>query len=302
MGNNCNSNIVYLSHQMRSSAPLGVNFVELSAKEVSFRYVPRRNVQTSLIVTNKTSKRVAFKIRTTAPKSYTVNPNHSVLGPHSSETINITMMPMELSVDSAPLNDKFQVQAIEVEDLTDHTKLNDLWRTVSESSSHVQVLKLPVKLVRGEYIPSIDEASPHEESSFIVSPADVNAARREQFSFHGDVSALQGKGDAPLQAPYVEASRSSPMKINPIPVQVDSKLKETYEQLLQKLETMRRNIAKIEEEKRKVDEKVAASRDQLRRNMVRSKAVDDVKTFTIWHVIIVAIACLIIGAFLSNTQ
>lgn len=58
---------------------------------------------------NKTSGYVAFKVKTTAPKSYLVRPSAATLGPHSREEVTIILQPP-----GEGQNHRFLVQAVQV--------------------------------------------------------------------------------------------------------------------------------------------------------------------------------------------
>ncbi|CAE7731708.1 VAPA [Symbiodinium pilosum] len=62
-----------------------------------------------LRLTNKTSGPVAFKVKTTAPKSYLVRPSAATLSPHGSEEVTIILQPP-----GEGQNHRFLVQAVAV--------------------------------------------------------------------------------------------------------------------------------------------------------------------------------------------
>ncbi|CAK9035944.1 unnamed protein product [Durusdinium trenchii] len=62
-----------------------------------------------LMLINKTSGYVAFKVKTTAPKSYLVRPSAATLGPHSREEVTIILQPP-----GEGQNHRFLVQAVQV--------------------------------------------------------------------------------------------------------------------------------------------------------------------------------------------
>ncbi|CAJ1335497.1 unnamed protein product [Effrenium voratum] len=62
-----------------------------------------------LMLINKTSGHVAFKVKTTAPKSYLVRPSASTLSPHGREEVTIILQPP-----GEGQNHRFLVQAVQV--------------------------------------------------------------------------------------------------------------------------------------------------------------------------------------------
>ncbi|KAJ3706730.1 hypothetical protein LUZ61_010435 [Rhynchospora tenuis] len=69
-------------------------------------------------LTNKTDKYVAFKVKTTNPKKYSVRPNTGVVQPGSTCNVTVTMLaPKEIPQDYH-CKDKFLVQSVVVEEGT----------------------------------------------------------------------------------------------------------------------------------------------------------------------------------------
>lgn len=62
---------------------------------VDFEYSPRCTVTSSIVLTSVASGNIAFKVKTTAPKSYIVRPNQGVLLPNESKDLIITMQPLQ---------------------------------------------------------------------------------------------------------------------------------------------------------------------------------------------------------------
>ncbi|CAL1157354.1 unnamed protein product [Cladocopium goreaui] len=62
-----------------------------------------------LMLSNKTSGYVAFKVKTTAPRSYLVRPSAATLGPHCKEEVTIILQPP-----GEGQNHRFLVQAVQV--------------------------------------------------------------------------------------------------------------------------------------------------------------------------------------------
>eukprot|EP00931_Biecheleriopsis_adriatica_P123070 TRINITY_DN98128_c0_g1_i1.p1 TRINITY_DN98128_c0_g1~~TRINITY_DN98128_c0_g1_i1.p1 ORF type:complete len:222 (+),score=18.65 TRINITY_DN98128_c0_g1_i1:117-782(+) len=71
--------------------------------------------KTWLTLTNKTDGPVAFKVKTTAPKSYLVRPSSATLKPHEAVGIEIIVSPSGAGPAEKPSNHRFLVQAIQVD-------------------------------------------------------------------------------------------------------------------------------------------------------------------------------------------
>jgi len=63
------------------------------SNELRFKGPFDDDVTVSLIIRNPTEKRIAFKIKTTAPKRYCVKPNSGVLDPAQSMKVNVLLQP-----------------------------------------------------------------------------------------------------------------------------------------------------------------------------------------------------------------
>jgi hypothetical protein len=83
---------------------------------LTFRFEPRRHVPTTLTMTNTTTKRVAFKVKTTNPKKYTVRPSSGLVEGKASKDIVITLNAQKETNPSVVQNcrDKFLIQTTEV--------------------------------------------------------------------------------------------------------------------------------------------------------------------------------------------
>lgn len=73
---------------------------------------PFNNVVTSeLRLANKTDNRVAFKVKTTAPKRYCVRPNSGLIEPNSQTAVSVMLQPFAYNPDEKN-NHKFMVQSL----------------------------------------------------------------------------------------------------------------------------------------------------------------------------------------------
>lgn len=69
------------------------------AKEIQFKSntVSDDNVSKLTLQNLSTSRCIAFKIKTTAPKNYVVKPNQGIIDCESTVTVDITFCPSEVS-------------------------------------------------------------------------------------------------------------------------------------------------------------------------------------------------------------
>lgn len=95
-----------------------------------------------IVLKNTTELPMAFKVKTTAPKSYCVRPNASILEPGSSVEISVILQAFS---DPLPKNykckDKFLLVSLPCPDLTDASKVGDMWSDLEDRYKDSIVLK-----------------------------------------------------------------------------------------------------------------------------------------------------------------
>lgn len=124
--------------------PLGGLIVDPS-NELRFRGPFDDYVTVSLTIRNPTSKRVAFKIKTTAPKRYCVKPNSGVLDPEQIMKVNVLLQPFNYDP-SEKNKHKFMVQYLYLNEEEMQLSVNDIlnmWKDVSAS----RLLDLKLKCI-----------------------------------------------------------------------------------------------------------------------------------------------------------
>jgi len=98
------------------------------AQELKFRGPFTQPVTSHMSLKNPTEKKVAFKIKTTAPKKYCVRPNCGVVEPKSSVEIAICLQPFVFDPNEKNKH-KFMVQSMNVPD--GEINVEQLWKEVS---------------------------------------------------------------------------------------------------------------------------------------------------------------------------
>ncbi|RWS08142.1 VAMP-associated protein involved in inositol metabolism-like protein [Dinothrombium tinctorium] len=74
---------------------------------------PYNEVVTSYLkLTNPSTKRVCFKVKTTAPKRYCVRPNNGIIEPKGNTTIAVMLQPFDIENQSDKNKHKFMVQTV----------------------------------------------------------------------------------------------------------------------------------------------------------------------------------------------
>lgn len=117
------------------------------AQKLTFDFKNQQNVEEKLTIKNTTNTPVAFKVKTTAPRSYLVRPSAELLPQGGSMDVTIILQPGSL-VDSAgnrivdPTTHRFLVQAVGVEAGRTTNLSKEDW--VAMPKGNIQEFKLAV--------------------------------------------------------------------------------------------------------------------------------------------------------------
>jgi hypothetical protein len=65
--------------------------VDVAPEELRFRFVLGKQMLSTMTVTNSSPQRVAFKVKTTAPKKYVVRPSSGVVEANSTQAVQVIM-------------------------------------------------------------------------------------------------------------------------------------------------------------------------------------------------------------------
>ncbi|RNA17534.1 vesicle-associated membrane -associated A isoform X1 [Brachionus plicatilis] len=107
--------------------PLGGLVLDPS-NELKFRGPFDDYVTVSLVIKNPTEKRIAFKIKTTAPKRYCVKPNSGVLDSQQSMKVNVLLQPFNYDPNEKNKH-KFMVQYMYLNESEMQLSVNDILNT-----------------------------------------------------------------------------------------------------------------------------------------------------------------------------
>ncbi|KAJ7505249.1 PapD-like protein [Mycena galericulata] len=125
-------------------------------------------VKRSLTITNHNAQPVAFKVKTTAPRLYTVRPNSGRVDPGQSLDVLVMLQPLK---DEPPLNakckDKFLVQSTLITPGKEAMPLQDIWSGADETEENKCTLP-----AEGQTLVEEDEEAQPNMSSMMMSAAD----------------------------------------------------------------------------------------------------------------------------------
>lgn len=89
------------------------SFLRVSQLELKFRFELKKSIPVVLTLANPTDKRVAFKVKTTAPKKYCVKPSSGFVEPYATRDVQVVMQPQrEYPASFVDCKDKFLIQSV----------------------------------------------------------------------------------------------------------------------------------------------------------------------------------------------
>ncbi|KAI8110611.1 hypothetical protein M9435_002285 [Picochlorum sp. BPE23] len=147
------------------------DIVSVEPEELVFKFELRRQIPVGLTMQNLTNKRVAFKVKTTNPKKYSVRPSHGFMDGRSVQEITVTMNSQrEPPVSYQNCRDKFLIQSAVVgADVKSVT--SELFDEAAKKND-VQQTKLRVQLVPPAQPPS---PVPEETTPSVTFGADTKS-------------------------------------------------------------------------------------------------------------------------------
>ncbi|PSS19621.1 Vesicle-associated protein 2-2, N-terminally processed like [Actinidia chinensis var. chinensis] len=155
---------------------MSAELLEIQPSELKFICESKKPSSCSVQLVNNSNNHVAFKIKTTSPKKYSVRPTTGIIKPISTCDVIVTMQAHRLAPPDMICNDKFLVQSTVVpsgttdEDITSSLFAKDAGRYVEEN-------KLKVILVSPPNYPAL---SPLNGTFKQVPPEDVEGSKMEK--------------------------------------------------------------------------------------------------------------------------
>lgn len=181
--------------------PLGGLLLD-PANELRFKGPFDDYVTVSLTIRNPTEKRIAFKIKTTAPKRYCVKPNSGVLDPAQQMKVNVLLQPFNYDPNEKNKH-KFMVQYLYLNDEEIQLSVNDIlnmWKDVDSK----RLLDLKLKCIF-EFTDS--------EHQKMGNSASVNDTNNSNASQYGSMDSNKQVTKEQPPAPVKQTSRQSEQHI-----------------------------------------------------------------------------------------
>lgn len=267
-------------------------FLDISPSDiVLFDDVPRKTSVCYVTFKNVTSRRVAFKIRTTSPKSYNVKPNNGVIMPNEEKKIEFFMQPVEEVPSSKKQQDKFMIMAIDINQDFDVSRLAEVWKDLPENQ--VQQVKLVAGFKGSQY-----------SQSFAGGERKMgNSVTLQRDSYGGDLrNSTGGTEKVRMSMPVSIAGRPTNYQDYPVNQQEMAPSREDRNGPSQhfqetKIKELEVQILRLTDERNQFFNELTTLKESLEKGKGSNKG--NYSSYQLWHVLLVAIISLIIGAFLS---
>ncbi|XP_077218135.1 vesicle-associated protein 3-1-like isoform X2 [Tasmannia lanceolata] len=123
--------------------------LEIQPRELKFTLELKKQSSCSVQLVNKSDQYVAFKVKTTCPKRYSVRPNTDVILPKSTCNFTVTMQAQKTAPPDKQLKDKFLIQCTVVpfgstmEDVTSNLFTKENGRYIEENKLRVVLVSPP---------------------------------------------------------------------------------------------------------------------------------------------------------------
>ncbi|XWS58492.1 hypothetical protein CRYUN_Cryun08bG0038900 [Craigia yunnanensis] len=123
--------------------------LEIEPEELKFVFILKKQCSCSVTLTNNTNQYVAFKVKTTSPRKYSVRPNVGICMPKSVCDFTVTMQAQREAPPDMICRDKFLIQSTVVpagtsaEDITSATFVKNSGRYIEENKLEVALVSPP---------------------------------------------------------------------------------------------------------------------------------------------------------------
>ncbi|KAJ8512533.1 hypothetical protein OPV22_002967 [Ensete ventricosum] len=143
---------------------IGGGLLKIHPSELKLPFEVKKQSSCCMQLTNKTDHYVAFKVKTTSPKKYSVRPNMGVVPPKSTISITVTMQAHKEAPPDLQCKDKFLVQSVVADD---GATTKDITAEMFNKAPGKDVEEFKLRVV---YIPANPPSPVPEESEEGISP------------------------------------------------------------------------------------------------------------------------------------
>ncbi|KAG2695359.1 hypothetical protein I3843_07G010500 [Carya illinoinensis] len=133
---------------------MSTKLLEIQPKELKFTVELKKHSSCSVRLVNNTEHSVAFKVKTTSPKKYSVRPNVGIVLPKSTYDFTVTMQAQRTAPPDMECKDKFLIQSTIVPlGTTDEHIMSSMF--TKDGGKHIEENKLRVMLVSPPHSPAL---------------------------------------------------------------------------------------------------------------------------------------------------
>ncbi|XP_042475101.1 vesicle-associated protein 1-2-like [Macadamia integrifolia] len=125
---------------------MNTELLDIQPRELKFTFVPKRRISCTVQLVNDSNQYVAFKVKTTSPKKYCVQPNVGIVLPSSTCNFTVTMQAQREAPPDLQCKDKFLIQSTIVPFGTTEEDITPSMFT-KDGFKHIEENKLKVVLV-----------------------------------------------------------------------------------------------------------------------------------------------------------
>ncbi|WOL05654.1 vesicle-associated protein 1-3-like [Canna indica] len=207
--------------------------LKIHPSELKLPFEVKKQSSCCMQLTNKTDHYVAFKVKTTSPKKYTVRPNMGVVLPRSAITIAVTMQAQKEAPPDLQCKDKFLIQSVAADD---GAATKDITSEMFNKAPGKVVEEFKLRVV---YIPANPPSPVPEESEEGASPHSSTLENEASSTIFDDVS--RSLEDSSTEQPHQERVPMSKLLVSEFTEEKNYAIQQK-QMLQQELEQLRRSL------------------------------------------------------------
>ncbi|XP_027113004.1 vesicle-associated protein 1-3-like [Coffea eugenioides] len=200
------------------------DFLSIHPTELKFPFELRKQSSCSLQLINRTDQYIAFKVKTTNPRKYSVRPNAGVIRPGAISNVTVTMQAHKEMPPDMQCKDKFLVQSVVMpegaKELNQQMFEKEDGKVIGESK--LRVAYIPANP------PSPVPEEPEEDSSPISSMVDDEVKSSEHVSrtFEESTGGASSSEDWPMISKLMEEKTSATQQNQKLYLELEKTRKE----------------------------------------------------------------------------
>ncbi|CAN6662124.1 vesicle-associated membrane protein-associated protein Scs2p [Trichomonascus vanleenenianus] len=180
--------------------------MEVSPETLEFEAPFTDQVVRPLYLRNDSGSRLAYKIKTTAPKLYCVRPNASIIEPGTSVEVSIIRQYKDVPAPDGKSKDKFLVLSAPVDADANADNFADLWKNIPEAATDSKKIRVTYKFAsegEGEAqqpVAVTTSAAPEEPDTTTFSNTNTNNTEDAEAPANGSTGVAKSATNATQRA------------------------------------------------------------------------------------------------------